>query len=162
VGRSAGGAGTPALAALQRAAVPHTVHPYAASDGGGSYGEEAAAALGVDPLRLLKTLVAAVDGRLTVAVVPVAGSLNLKALAAAAGGRRAALAEPAAAERATGYVLGGISPFGHRTRLPVFVDSAALGHTTVWCSAGRRGLQVELAPADLVRVAAATVAPLGR
>jgi len=162
VGRSAGGAGTPALAALQRAAVPHTVHPYAASDSGGSYGEEAAAALGVDPLRLLKTLVAAVDGRLTVAVVPVAGSLNLKALAAAAGGRRAALAEPAAAERATGYVLGGISPFGHRTRLPVFVDSAALGHTTVWCSAGRRGLQVELAPADLVRVAAATVAPLGR
>jgi len=152
--------GTPALVALHGAGVPHTTHAYEHDVRSKAYGEEAAAALGVDPVRLLKTLVVDVDGRLVVAVVPVAGSLDLKALAAAVGGRRAALADQRAAERATGYVRGGISPLGHRTRLPVVVAAGALAHDTVLVSAGRRGLQVELAPADLVRLAGATTAAI--
>jgi Cys-tRNA(Pro)/Cys-tRNA(Cys) deacylase len=154
------GQGTPATALLARAEVAHTLHPYEHDPRAGSYGAEAAAALGVPPGRLFKTLVAAVDGRLAVAVVPVSGSLDLKALAAALGGKKAAMAEPAAAERATGYVTGGISPLGHRSRLPVVVDASAPGWETVFVSAGRRGLQVELAPDDLVRAARATVAPI--
>ncbi|HEY1619390.1 MAG TPA: YbaK/EbsC family protein, partial [Streptosporangiaceae bacterium] len=112
--------------------------------------------------RLFKTLVAQVDGGLAVAVVPVAGSLDLKALAAAVGGKKAAMADPAQAERATGYVTGGISPLAHRRKLPVVVDSSALAHDTVYCSAGQRGLQIEIAPADLVAAAGAVVAPVGR
>jgi Cys-tRNA(Pro)/Cys-tRNA(Cys) deacylase len=154
------GRGTPATALLAKGRVEHTVHPYEHDPRASSYGLEAAAALGVEPGRLFKTLVAAVDGRLAVGVVPVSGSLDLKALAAALGGKRAAMAEPAAAERATGYVTGGISPLGHRQRLPVVVDASAAGWPTVFVSAGRRGLQVELAPADLVRLAGATVAPI--
>lgn len=157
------GRGTPATAALARAAVPHTVHQYAtgrAVDGRLSYGTEAATALGLDPGRVLKTLVAVVDGALHVAVVPVSGTLDLKALATAVGGRRAAMADPAAAERATGYVRGGISPLGQRRRLPTVVDSSALAHAAVHVSAGRRGLEVELAPADLVALTGATVAPI--
>lgn len=118
--------------------------------------------LGVPPERVYKTLVADVDGRLTVAVVPVACQLDLKALAAAAGGRRAAMADVAAAERATGYVAGGISPLGQRKRLPVVVDAAALEFPTIFCSAGRRGLEIELAPGDLVRVANAVVARISQ
>jgi len=152
--------GTPALVALHGAGVPHTTHAYEHDVRSKAYGEEAAAALGVDPVRLLKTLVVDVDGRLVVAVVPVAGSLDLKALAAAVGGRRAALADQRSAERATGYIRGGISPLGHRTRLAVVVDAGALAHDTVLVSAGRRGLQVELAPADLVRLAGATTAAI--
>jgi len=159
---------TPATVALARAGVAHTVHEYAlpaatagaTGAGRAGYGAEAAAALGVDPSRVLKTLVAAVDGVLHVAVVPVSGSLDLKALAAAVGGRRAEMAEPAAAERATGYVRGGISPVGQRRRLPTVVHSSALEHGTVHVSAGRRGLEVELAPADLVALTGATVAPI--
>ncbi len=155
--------GTPALRVLAAAGIPYTLHPYEAeAAGSASYGEQAAAALGVEPARLLKSLVAEVDGRLVVAVVPVSGSLDCKALAASCGGKRAAMAAPAAAERATGYVVGGISPLGHRSRLPVLVDSSALTFATVFCSAGRRGLQVELAPADLVRATAAIVAPISR
>ncbi len=114
------------------------------------------------PQRLFKTLIAAVDGALTVAVVPVAGTLDLKALAAAAGGKRAVLAEVTAAERATGYVTGGISPLGQRQRLPVVIDASALDHPTVFCSGGRRGLQIELAPADLARAANATLARISQ
>lgn len=154
------GQGTPATALLARAKVAHTLHPYEHDPRAGSYGPEAAAALGVPPEQLFKTLVATVDGRLAVAVVPVSGSLDLKALAAALGGKRAAMAEPAAAERATGYVTGGISPLGHRTRLPVVLDVSARERATVFVSAGRRGLQVELAPDDLVRATGATVAPI--
>ena len=154
------GQGTPATAALRKAAVAHTLHPYDHDPRSTSYGSEAASALGVDPGRLFKTLVASVDGALAVAVVPVAGSLDLKALAAALGGKRAAMAEPAVAARATGYVTGGISPLGLRSRLPVVVDASALDWPTVFVSAGRRGLQLELAPADLVRVAAARTAPI--
>jgi Cys-tRNA(Pro)/Cys-tRNA(Cys) deacylase len=154
------GQGTPATALLARQRVPHTLHPYPHDPRSSSYGLEAASVLGVAPGRLFKTLVVSVDGRLAVGVVPVAGSLDLKAIAAALGGKKAAMAEPAAAERATGYVTGGISPLGHRSRLPVVIDASATDWETVYVSAGRRGLQVSLAPADLIRVAAATVAPI--
>ena len=137
-------------------------HDAAAHGRGLSYGEEAAAALGVDPRRVFKTLVADVDGALTVAVVPVDASLDLKALAAAVGGKRATMAEPAAAERATGYVVGGISPLGQRRRLRTVVDASALDFATVLVSAGRRGVDVELAPADLVRLTGAGTAPIAR
>ena len=116
----------------------------------------------VDPARIHKTLIVEVDGRLAVAVVPVAAELDLKALAAALGGRRAALADPAAAERATGYVRGGISPLGQRRRLPTVLDAAALDLATVYVSAGRRGLQVELAPAALARLIGARPASIAR
>jgi Cys-tRNA(Pro)/Cys-tRNA(Cys) deacylase len=154
--------GTPATALLTRRGVAFTLHEYHAPPGAGSYGAGAAASLGVEPGRVFKTLVAEVDGRLTVGVVPVTGSLSLKALAAAAGGKRAAMAEPARAERATGYVTGGISPFGQRTRLPVVVDSSALGWPTMFVSAGRRGLEVEVAPADLLAVTGAVAAAIAQ
>jgi Cys-tRNA(Pro)/Cys-tRNA(Cys) deacylase len=154
------GQGTPATALLGRLGIAHTVHAYPHDPRHGSYGAEAAELLGVPPERVFKTLVAEVDGQLTVGVVPVAGLLDLKALAAAAGGKKAAMAQVAAAERATGYVTGGISPLGHRKRLPVVLDSSALRFGTVFCSAGRRGLEIELAPADLVRAAAASVADI--
>lgn len=154
--------GTPATTALARAGVGFTVHEYDHDPRAASYGEEAAAALGVDAARVFKTLLADVDGTLTVAVVPVAGQLDLKALARAVGGRRAAMADPAAAERATGYVVGGISPLGQKRAHPTVVDATALEHPTVFVSAGRRGLEVELAPADLVRLTAAVTAPVGR
>ena len=155
-----GSAGTPATTALARASVPFTLHPYDHDPRAEAYGEEAAHALGVAPERIFKTLIAAVDGRLVCAVVPVAGRLDVKALAAAAGGKRAEMADPAAAQRATGYVLGGISPIGHRSRVPVVIDSSVAQWETVYVSAGRRGLQVELAPGDLIRLTAATLAAI--
>jgi Cys-tRNA(Pro)/Cys-tRNA(Cys) deacylase len=156
------GRGTPATALLTRLGVAHRVHVYDHDPQRGAYGREASDALGVAPERVFKTLVAEVDGALTVGVVPVAGQLDLKALAATAGGRKAVMAEVAAAERATGYVAGGISPLGQRRRLPVVIDSSALGFGTVFCSGGRRGLEIELAPADLVRAAGAVVAAIAR
>ena len=123
---------------------------------------EAAQALGLAPAQVFKTLLADVDGALAVAVVPVDRSLDLKALAAALGGKRAVMAEPADAERATGYVVGGISPLGQRRRLPTVVDVSALEWDTVLVSAGRRGLDVELAPGDLVRLTSAVTAPVSR
>jgi Cys-tRNA(Pro)/Cys-tRNA(Cys) deacylase len=155
-----GARGTPATAAVARAKVEHRIHEYHHDPAAASYGLEAAEQLGVDPATVFKTLVAEVDGRLAVAVVPVAARLDLKALAAAAGGRRAVMAEAADAERATGYVVGGISPLGHRKRLPVFLDESMEGHPTVMVSAGRRGLELELAPADLARLSGATFARL--
>jgi Cys-tRNA(Pro)/Cys-tRNA(Cys) deacylase len=148
--------------ALERAGIPFTVHEYAHDPRHESYGREASEALGVAPDRVFKTLIAEVDGALVVGVVPVEGQLDLKALAAAAGGKKAAMAQAAAAERATGYVTGGISPVGQRKRLPVVVDESALRFPTVFCSAGRRGLEIELAPADLVRATDAKVASIGR
>jgi Cys-tRNA(Pro)/Cys-tRNA(Cys) deacylase len=148
---------------LVRAKVPHTLHSYDPehpSDQG--HGDAAVAALGADPRQVFKTLVARVDGALTVALVPVSGTLDLKALAAAVGGRKAVMAEPADAERTTGYVLGGISPLGQRKALPTVVDASAMDFGTVMVSAGRRGLQVELAPTDLVRLTKAGTAPIGR
>ena len=154
------GQGTAATALLTRQGIPYTVHSYDHDPRRGSYGAEAAQAMGVPFGQVFKTLVADVDGTLTVGVVPVAAQLDLKALAAAVGGKRAAMAEVAAAERATGYVAGGISPVGQRKRLPVVLDASAMAHRTVFCSGGRRGLEIELAPADLVRAANATVASI--
>jgi Cys-tRNA(Pro)/Cys-tRNA(Cys) deacylase len=152
--------GTPATALLSKSNIPFTLHPYDHDPRSHAYGEEAAQALGVDPARIFKTLIATVEGRLACAVVPVAARLDLKAFAAALGGKRAELADPAAASRATGYVVGGISPLGQRSRLRVVVDESAVGFETMYVSAGRRGLQVELAPGDLVEAAGAIVAPI--
>ncbi|MQA63848.1 MAG: Cys-tRNA(Pro) deacylase [Actinophytocola sp.] len=152
------GKGTPATTLLVKHKVTHSVHSYEHAPKSDSYGLEAAEALELAPARVFKTLVADVDGTLTVGVVPVTGQLDLKALAAAVGGKRAKMADPAAAQRATGYVLGGISPLGHRSRLRVVVDSSATDWPTLYCSAGRRGLEVELAPDDLLRLTGATVA----
>ncbi|MFI1370667.1 Cys-tRNA(Pro) deacylase [Streptomyces longwoodensis] len=154
--------GTPATVALTAAGVDFTVHAYDHDPSHPSYGEEAAEAMGVSPERVFKTLVADVDGALTVAVVPVAGQLDLKALAAAVGGKKAAMADPALAERTTGYVRGGISPLGQRKRLPTVLDASAGGHATICVSAGRRGLEVELSPTDLAALTGATLAPIGR
>ncbi|PKW07224.1 Cys-tRNA(Pro)/Cys-tRNA(Cys) deacylase [Streptomyces sp. 1222.5] len=154
--------GTPATVALTAAGVDFTVHAYDHDPSHPSYGEEAAEAMGVSPDRVFKTLVADVDGALVVGVVPVAGSLDLKALAAAVGGKRAAMADPALAERTTGYVRGGISPLGQRKRLPTVLDDSAQGHPTICVSAGRRGLEVELAPTDLAKLTNAVTAPIGR
>jgi Cys-tRNA(Pro)/Cys-tRNA(Cys) deacylase len=155
-------AATPATTALTRAGVAFTVHRYNHHPATPSYGLEAAEELGVPPARVFKTLLADVDGSLVVAIVPVIGSLDLKALATARGGRRASMAASAAAERATGYVVGGISPLGQRRRLPTVVDVTATDFPTVYVSAGRRGLDVELAPQDLIRLTGATTAPIGR
>jgi Cys-tRNA(Pro)/Cys-tRNA(Cys) deacylase len=154
--------GTPATVALTKAGVDFEVHRYQHDPTVPSYGEEAAQALGVEPRRVFKTLFASVDGRLVVGVVPVSGQLDLKALAAAVGGRKAVMARPEDAERATGYVVGGISPIGQKRPHPTVVDESATGHPTVFVSGGRRGMDLELAPADLVRVTRATVASISR
>ncbi|MFD6278327.1 Cys-tRNA(Pro) deacylase [Streptomyces sp. NPDC060209] len=154
--------GTPATVALTAAGTAFTVHSYDHDPSSPSYGEEAAEALGVAADRVFKTLVADVDGELVVAVVPVAGSLDLKALASAVGGKRAAMADPTAAERTTGYVRGGISPLGQRRRLRTVLDASAGSHPTICVSAGRRGLEVELSPSDLATLTEASLAPIGR
>ena len=159
-----GPAGTPALVALETAGVSFTVHSFEhlsvdPRDRGG-YGLAAAAALGTDPAQVFKTLVAMVDGRPTVGVVPVDRQLSLKALAVAVGGKRAELAEAAVAERLTGYVVGGISPFGQKRRSPTVLDSSASLFATIFVSGGRRGLDVELAPSDFVALLGATVADI--
>ena len=151
------GKGTPAIAAAARAGVAFTVHEYRHEPRAESYGREAVEKLGLDAARVFKTLVADVDGALTVAVVPVDAQLDLRAL-----GKRARMADSGAAERATGYVAGGISPLGQRRALPTVVDASALDHETIHVSAGRRGLELELAPADLVELTGARVAPIAR
>ena len=151
------GKGTPAIAAATRAGVAFTVHEYRHDTRAESYGLEAVEKLGLEAARVFKTLVADVDGALTVAVVPVEAELDLRAL-----GKRARMAEAAAAERATGYVAGGISPLGQRRTLPTVVDASALDHETIHVSAGRRGLELELAPTDLVELTGARVAPIAR
>ncbi|MGZ8437018.1 MAG: Cys-tRNA(Pro) deacylase [Candidatus Limnocylindrales bacterium] len=162
-------AGTRAIDLVRRSGVEHRVHAYEPSERHGrerdarpSYGREAAAALGLEPGRIFKTLVASVDGRLVLAVVPADRELDLKALADAVDGRRAEMADAASAERATGYVIGGISPMGSRRALPVVIDATAPAHSSVFVSAGRRGLQLELAPADLIALTGALVAPIAR
>ncbi|SBT47559.1 Cys-tRNA(Pro) deacylase [Micromonospora auratinigra] len=154
------GQGTPATALLTKRKIAHSTHPYQVSPDAPNYGALVAAALGVPPEQVFKSLVTEVDGGLTVAVVPVTGELDLKALAAALGGKRATLADRGVAERATGYVRGGISPLGQRRRLPTVVDASALDQPSVYVSAGRRGLQVQLAPADLVALTDAVTAPI--
>lgn len=154
------GKGTQATALLAKQRVPHTVHSYAHDPRQASYGLEASTALGLAPERVFKTLVAEVDGVLTVGVVPVVGQLDLKALAAAVGGKKARMADVGVAERATGYVAGGISPLGQRRRLPVVVDESVERWETIFCSGGRRGLEIELSPADLIKLTNAITAPI--
>lgn len=154
------GRGTPATALLAKRKIAHALHSYEHDPRHDSYGLEAAEALGVPPERVFKTLVAEVDGVLAVGVVPVTGQLDLKALAAALGGKKAKMADVAEAERVTGYVAGGISPLGQRKRLRTVLDSSATAFDTVYCSAGRRGLEVELAPAALADLTGAVVAAI--
>jgi len=153
-------AGTPATALLTAHKVEHTLHPYDVSPDAPNYGALVAEALGIGAERVFKTLIADVDGDLVVGVVPVTGDLDLKALAQAAGGKRANLADRAAAERSSGYVRGGISPLGQRKKLPTVVDDSALELDRMYVSAGRRGLQVGLAPADLIRLTEAVTATI--
>jgi Cys-tRNA(Pro)/Cys-tRNA(Cys) deacylase len=160
--RSVAGHATLATTLLDKQGIAHTAHTYQHDPRHASYGTEASEALRIPPERVFKTLITEVDGALTVAVLPVATNLDLKALAAAAGGKRAAMAAVMAAERATGYVAGGISPLGQRKRLPVIIDASALAYATIYCSGGRRGLEIELAPGDLVRAANAAVAPISQ
>lgn len=154
--------GTPATVALTRAGVEFSTHAYEHDPRATSFGLEAAAALGLDPQEVFKTLLADVDGRTVVGIVPVSGSLDLKGLAAAAGGRRAEMTDPARAQRLTGYVLGGISPIGQRSSLPTYLDVTAAELTRIYVSGGRRGLDIGLDPADLIRVTGAVLAPIGR
>lgn len=160
--RGRGSAATPALVMLAKAGVHAVVHEFdvdaAAAELG--YGRAAALALGVDEQIVFKTLLASVDGKPTVAVVPVDGNLSLKGLAAACGGKKAAMLDVTAAQRLTGYVVGGISPFGQRTRLPTVLDISAMDHETILVSGGRRGLDVEIPPTTLVEVLRALVAPI--
>jgi Cys-tRNA(Pro)/Cys-tRNA(Cys) deacylase len=151
---------TPALVVVQRAGVDHATHDIPAEPGDVGYARAAAAALGVEEGRVFKTLVAVVDDRPHVAVVPASAQLALKTLAAAAGGKRAVMAEPAVAERLTGYVVGGISPLGLKRALPTVVDDTATTYPTIFVSGGRRGLDIELAPGELVRLTQAIVAPI--
>lgn len=152
--------GTPATVLLTAQHVAHTLHPYDVPPDAPNYGALVAEALGVALDRVFKTLIAEVDGRLVVGVVPVSGDLDLKALAQAAGGKKAALADRAAAERSSGYVRGGISPLGQRRPLPTVVDDSALALDHMLVSAGRRGLQVSVAPADLIRLTDAITAKI--
>jgi Cys-tRNA(Pro)/Cys-tRNA(Cys) deacylase len=156
------GRSTPATLLLARDGVAHTVHTYEPPPHDVPYGPAVAEALGVEPERMLKTLLATVDGRLACAVVPVSGSLDLKALAGALGGKRGVMAEPAVAERSSGYVVGGISPLGQRTRLPTVADETVELFDTVVVSGGRRGLSIELAPRDLLRLTDAALADITR
>ncbi|WP_104061986.1 Cys-tRNA(Pro) deacylase [Arthrobacter sp. 4R501] len=161
MGRKSSSNGTPATAALAAAGVPFVLHPYAHDPSAASYGTEAAEALGIAPETVFKTLMVEVEGRLAVGVVPVSGNLDLKAFAAAMGAKKASMADPAAAERRTGYVLGGISPLGQRQTSPTVVDSSALALETMLVSGGKRGVDVELAPADLIRLTSAVTAAIG-
>ena len=153
--------GTPATAVLHRSGIAFTEHVYeVADDDDLTYGEAVARDIGVPAARVFKTLVAVVDGAPVVAIVPASELLSPKKLARARGGKRAAMAEPHHAERLTGYVVGGISPFGQKRRLPMLVDRTALDHATVYVSGGRRGIQLELSPADLLAVTGALPADL--
>jgi Cys-tRNA(Pro)/Cys-tRNA(Cys) deacylase len=154
--------GTPATVALTKAKVEFTTHAYEHDPAAKSFGLEAAEALGLAAQQVFKTLLVEVDGKLTVGVVPVDKQLDLKAIAAAAGGKKAVMADPAAAERTTGYVVGGISPIGQKRALPTVVDSTATDHPTVYVSGGRRGLDIGLSPTDLITVTKARTAAIAR
>lgn len=154
--------GTPATVALLAAGIGFTGHEYAHDPGNTNFGLEAASVLGVDPGQVFKTLLADVDGALAVAIVPVSGKLDLKALATALGGRKASMADAALAERRTGYVVGGISPIGQKVAHPTVLDETAELYDTIFVSGGRRGFDIELAPSDLVRATNAIVAAIAR
>lgn len=155
-------AATPATVALTRAGIRFTALAYEHDPRAAAYGLEAAEKLGIEPDRVFKTLLASVDGSLAVGIVPVAEQLDLKALAAAVGGKRAEMADPSLAERKTGYVVGGISPIGQKVALPTVLDETAILHETILVSGGRRGLDLELAPDDLLAVTNGRYAPIAR
>jgi Cys-tRNA(Pro)/Cys-tRNA(Cys) deacylase len=173
--KARGAGGTPATIALSAAGIAFEVRAYehdslvtdrslrrASNARHEGYGLEAAEALDVDPARVFKTLLASLDGSLVVGIVPVTGQLDLKALARALGGSKAVMAEVAAAERATGYVAGGISPVGQKRAHRTVLDTTALDHDTILVSGGRRGFDIELAPVDLVAITGAVTATIGR
>lgn len=154
---------TPATKALDKAGIEYRLHRYEHDPDAQSYGTEAAEKLGLDPARVFKTLLASTDtGELLVAVVPVTGSLDIKSLATAAKAKKAAMADPGAAQRSTGYLLGGISPLGQKKRLRTFIDSSAEHWPTVYVSGGRRGLEIELCPQRLAEQTGALLTPLAR
>ena len=165
--RTMGTQATRATDAARRAGIPFELHEYAHEarstlrEGGRGYALEAVEVLGLDPDRVYKTIVVSVDGRLGLAVVPASSEVDLKATADALGGRKAAIAQPADAERATGYVLGGISPLGQRQASPTVIDGSALGLRSMLVSGGKRGLDIELAPAELIRLTSAVTANIG-
>ncbi|MAT19250.1 MAG: Cys-tRNA(Pro) deacylase [Leifsonia sp.] len=156
------GVSTPATVALRAAGIEFREHPYTHDPASRDFGTEAAEQLGLDSDLVFKTLLAEVDGRLAVAVVPVSGKLDLKALAAALGGKKAVMADPALAERKTGYLVGGISPVGQKTALPTVLDETVELFDTIFVSGGRRGFDIELAPADLQRITNALIADIAR
>lgn len=160
--RKQGAGGTPATVALTEAGVAFTTHAYEHDPASPSYGLEAAEVLGLPPEQVFKTLLADVDGGLVVAIVPVAGRLDLKALAAAVGGKKAEMADPKVAERTTGYVVGGISPLGQKRALPTVLDETALLFDTVYVSGGRRGFDLGLSPDDLLRLTSGSTADIAR
>ena len=160
--KTRGAGGTPATVALTSAGIPFEVRAYEHDPRATSYGLEAAEALDADPARVFKTLMASLDAELVVGIVPVTGQLDLKALARALGGSKAVMADVTAAERATGYVAGGISPVGQKRRHRTVLDASALDHDTILVSGGRRGFDIELAPKDLVAITAAVTATIGR
>ena len=153
---------TPAIIAAKKAGIPFTVHEYKHDPSTDSYGLEAARALGVDPSQVYKTLITRVEGQLVVVLVPVNKNLDLKALASVLGAKKATMAAMTDAERATGYVVGGISPLGQRKRLPTVVDESMLQFETIYVSAGKRGLEIQLRPTDLIRLCQATTAAIAR
>ena len=156
------GQGTPATVALTKAGLPFTSHAYEHDPAAKSYGLEAAEALGLAPEQVFKTLLVEVDGKLAVGVVPVDRQLDLKAVAAALNGKKAVMADPATAERTTGYVVGGISPIGQKRRLPTVIDAGVAEHEQVYVSGGRRGLDIGLSPADLITITTARTADIAR
>ena len=158
--KKSGAGGTPATVALTEAGIAYTTHSYEHDPSAPSYGLEAAQVLGLPPEQVFKTLLADIDGELVVGIVPVGGKLDLKALAAAVGGKKAAMADPTVAERTTGYVVGGISPLGQKKALRTVLDDSALAHPTIYVSGGKRGFDLGLAPADLVTLARAVTAPI--
>ena len=159
--KAAAGPSTPATVALTAANVAFVPHNYAHNPAATSYGMEAATVLGIAPERVFKTLMADVGGALAVAIVPVNGTLDLKALAHALGHKKAVMADPALAQRRTGYVLGGISPLGQRQQSPTVLDASALAHESIFVSGGRRGFDVELSPGDLITLTHAMTAQIG-
>ena len=159
---AAASAGTQATLALARAGIAFTTHAYEHDPRAAAYGLEAAEKLGVNPGRVFKTLLASVDGELAVGIVPVAMQLDLKALAHALGGKRAEMADPKVAERRTGYIVGGISPIGQKTALPTVLDESAILCEKILVSGGRRGLDLELSPDDLIAVTSGRYAPIAR
>jgi len=153
---------TPATVALNSAGITFTGHAYDHDPANRDFGNEAATALGLDPEQVFKTLLADLDGSLVVAIVPVTGKLDLKALATALGGKKAEMADPAVAQRKTGYILGGISPVGQKNSHPTVLDETAELFDTIYVSGGRRGFDIELAPADLLSITNGTVAAIAR